>query len=112
PGGRPNELIAPRRAALGFEDPCPLQEQEDLLQVPLWDVLASGDLLDGYQAFAVVDGEVEQGPNRVLTLRRNSHIRSRMECTDRVSRVTARRGRVSPGGDADSAGPAARRPGS
>ena len=64
-----DQLVAPRRAALGLEEPGALQEQQDLLQVALGNPLAAGHLLDGDEALAVVDGEVEQGADRVLTLR-------------------------------------------
>ena len=68
PRWRPDQLVAPRRPALGLEDPGPLEEQEDLLQVALGNTLAARHLLDGDEPLAVVDGEVEEGADRVLAL--------------------------------------------
>ena len=65
----PDQLVSPRRPPLGFEDARPLEQEQDLLEVTLRDALAACDLLDGHEPLAVVDGEVEEGTDRVLTLR-------------------------------------------
>jgi hypothetical protein len=66
---RADQLVSPGRSALGFQEPRPFQEEEDLLEVALGNALAVGDLLDGNQALAVVDGEVEKGTDGILAFR-------------------------------------------
>src|SRR5262249_27380251 len=92
---RSHQLVASLGPTLRLEQTSALEEQEHLLQITLRDALASRHLLDRYQTLlagrlvALVDGQIEEGADRVLTLRRNSHIRSRMECTDRIEQPSS-----------------------
>src|SRR5262245_152526 len=86
---RTHQLVASLGPTLRLEQTSALEEQEHLLQIALRDALPSRHLLDRHQTLvsgrllALVDGQIEERADRVLTLRRNSDIRSRMECTDR-----------------------------